>query len=105
MNTSLSAPLFLVETPYAFVEMEIPKTKAQPGFLDVFGRKLHGERVFPGMGIHHLTMPRPELGATLAGKGWRPGTSGLVDPGRESRGHRCEGETGRAGSHPGLISA
>ena len=85
MNTSLRAPLFHVGTPRAFVEMEIPKTKAQPGFLDVSGEKLHGERVFPGIGIHHLTVPRPQLGATLAGKGWTLGTRGLIDPGRESR--------------------
>lgn len=81
MNSSLRAPLFHVGTPCAFVEMEILKTKAQPDFVDVFGEKLHGERVFPGMGIHHLTVP----GAALAGKSWTPGTRGLIDPGRESR--------------------
>uniref|UniRef100_A0A8B9IUE0 Uncharacterized protein n=1 Tax=Amazona collaria TaxID=241587 RepID=A0A8B9IUE0_9PSIT len=30
-----------------------------------------------------LALPRPELGATLAGKGW---ALGVIDPGRESRG-------------------
>lgn len=73
--------MFHVGTPCAFVEMEILKTKAQPDFVDAFGEKLHGERVFPGMGIHHLTLQ----GAALAGKSWTPGTRGLIDPGRESR--------------------
>lgn len=66
--------------------MEIPNTKAQPGFLDVFGGRLHGEQVFPGMGIYHLAVPRPKLGATLARKGWTPGMRGSIDPVRESRG-------------------
>lgn len=38
------------------------------------------------MGIHHLAVPRPELGATLAGKVWTLGRRGSIDPGRENRG-------------------
>lgn len=80
----LRASLFYAGTPPAFLETEIPKTKAQPGFPGK--ENLCGQKVFPGIGVLNLTVPDQNWEPSLAGKCWTLDTRSLIDPGRESRG-------------------